>query len=59
MYVTLELENGIAADEVKWSSSDTSVATVYTGNVTALGRFALNTTVQLPSVSFAATFESA
>ena len=38
IYITLELENGISADEVKWSSSDTSVATVYNGNVTALGK---------------------
>ena len=38
VYLTLELENGIAADEVKWSSSDPSVATVYNGNVTALGK---------------------
>ena len=38
VYVTLELENGIAPESVKWSTSDSSVATVYNGNVTALGR---------------------
>lgn len=38
VYVTLELENGISADSVKWSTSDSSIATVYNGNVTALGR---------------------
>ena len=38
LYVTLELENGIAAESVKWSTSDSSVATVYNGNVTAIGK---------------------
>ena len=37
-YVTLELEGGIVADDVKWSTSDSSVATVYNGNVTAIGK---------------------
>ena len=37
-YVTLELENGISPESVKWSTSDSSIATVYNGNVTALGR---------------------
>ena len=26
------------ADDVKWSTSDSSVATVYNGNVTAIGK---------------------
>lgn len=38
VYVTLELENGISAESVTWSTSDSSIATVYNGNVTALGR---------------------
>lgn len=38
VYITLELENGIAAEDVKWSTSDSSVATVYNGNVTAIGK---------------------
>ena len=38
VYVTLELENGISAESVKWSTSDSSIATVYNGQVTALGR---------------------
>ena len=38
VYITLELENGISPESVKWSTSDSSVATVYNGNVTALGR---------------------
>lgn len=38
VYVTLELENGISPESVKWSTSDSSIATVYNGNVTALGR---------------------
>lgn len=38
VYVTLELENGITAESVKWSTSDSSIATVYNGNVTAIGR---------------------
>ena len=38
VYVTLELENGISADSVKWSTSDSGVATVYNGNVTAIGK---------------------
>lgn len=38
VYVTLELENGIAPENVKWSTTDSSVATVYNGNVTALGK---------------------
>ena len=38
VYITLELENGIAAEDVKWSTSDSSIATVYNGNVTAIGR---------------------
>ena len=37
VYFTLELENGISADSVNWSSSDTTVATVYNGNVTSIG----------------------
>ena len=35
---TLELENGITAESVKWSTSDSSIATVYNGNVTAIGK---------------------
>lgn len=38
VYVTLELENGISAESVKWSTSDSSIATVYNGNVTALNK---------------------
>ena len=38
VYITLELEGGIVADDVKWSTSDSSVATVYNGNVTAIGK---------------------
>lgn len=38
VYITLELENGLTAESVKWSTSDSSVATVYNGNVTALGK---------------------
>lgn len=38
LYVTLELENGIAAEDVKWSTSDSSIANVYNGNVTGIGR---------------------
>ena len=38
VYVTLELENGISLESVKWSTSDSSIATVYNGQVTALGR---------------------
>lgn len=38
VYITLELENGIAAEDVKWSTSDSSIATVYNGNVTAIGK---------------------
>ena len=38
VYVTLELENGITAESVKWSTSDSSIATVYNGNVTAIGK---------------------
>lgn len=38
VYVTLELENGIAPENVKWSTSDSSIATVYNGNVTAIGK---------------------
>lgn len=38
VYVTLELENGITAESVKWSTSDSSIATVYNGNVTAVGK---------------------
>lgn len=38
VYITLELENGISPESVKWSTSDSSVATVYNGNVTALGK---------------------
>lgn len=37
VYVTLEAE-GIAAEDIKWSTSDSRIATVYNGNVTALGR---------------------
>lgn len=37
LFITLELEGGIAPEDVKWSSSDTSVATVYDGNVTSVG----------------------
>lgn len=36
--ITLELENGIAPESVKWSTTDSSIATVYNGNVTVLGR---------------------
>ena len=38
VYITLELENGISAESVKWTTSDSGVATVYNGNVTAIGR---------------------
>ena len=38
VYVTLELENGISAESVTWSTSDSGVATVYNGNVTAIGK---------------------
>ena len=38
VYITLELENGISADSVKWSTSDSGVANVYNGQVTAIGR---------------------
>lgn len=38
VYITLELENGISAESVKWSTSDSSVATVFNGNVTAIGK---------------------
>ncbi len=38
VYITLELENGIAAEDVKWSTSDSGIATVYNGNVTAIGK---------------------
>lgn len=38
VYITLELENGIAAESVKWSTSDSGIATVYNGNVTAIGK---------------------
>ncbi len=38
VYITLELDNNIPAENVKWSTSDSSVATVYNGNVTAIGR---------------------
>lgn len=38
VYITLELENGVSAESVKWSTTDSSVATVYNGNVTAVGR---------------------
>ena len=37
VYITLELEGGIAAEDVRWTTSDSSVATVYNGNVTAIG----------------------
>lgn len=38
VYITLEPENGISASDVKWSTTDSSVATVWGGNVTAIGR---------------------
>lgn len=38
VYFTLELENGISADSVKWSTSDSSIANVYNGTVTAMGK---------------------
>ena len=38
VYITLELENGISAESVKWTTSDSGIATVYNGNVTAIGR---------------------
>ncbi len=38
VYITLELDNNIPAESVKWSTSDSSVATVYNGNVTAIGK---------------------
>jgi len=38
VYITLELDNDIPAENVKWSTSDSSVATVYNGNVTAIGK---------------------
>ena len=38
VYITLELEGGIAAEDVRWTTSDSSVATVYNGNVTAIGK---------------------
>ena len=38
VYIDLELENGISADSVKWSTSDSGVANVYNGQVTAIGR---------------------
>ena len=36
VYVTLELENGISPESVTWSTTDSGVATVYNGNVTAI-----------------------
>lgn len=38
VYIELELENGISADSVKWTTSDSSIANVYNGQVTAIGR---------------------
>lgn len=38
VYTVLELEGGIAAEDVEWMTSDSSVANVYNGTVTALGR---------------------
>lgn len=38
VYITLELEGGVSAESVKWTTTDSSVATVYNGNVTAVGR---------------------
>lgn len=38
VYVTLELEGGIAAEDVDWTTSDSGVATVFNGNVTALNK---------------------
>lgn len=38
VYFTLELENGISADSVSWSTSNSGVANVYNGVVTALGK---------------------
>lgn len=38
VYITLELDNDIPVESVKWSTSDSSVATVYNGNVTAIGK---------------------
>lgn len=36
VYFTLELENGISADSVSWSTSDSSIANVYNGKVTSM-----------------------
>lgn len=36
--VTLELEDGVSPEDVAWSSSDPSIATVEGGNVTAVGK---------------------
>ncbi len=38
VYITLELDNNIPAESVKWSTSDSSVANVNNGNVTAMGK---------------------
>lgn len=38
VYITLELDNNIPVESAKWSTSDSSVATVYNGNVTAVGK---------------------
>lgn len=38
VYFTLELENGISANSVNWSTSDPEVATVYNGAVTSVGK---------------------
>ena len=38
VYFTLELEGGLVADDVRWVTSDSSVANVYNGVVTAIGK---------------------
>lgn len=38
VYVTLEVEGGVSAEDIKWSTSDSGVASVYNGNVTCVGR---------------------
>lgn len=37
-YVTLELENGLSVKDVIWSTSDSQIATVYNGKVTAVDK---------------------
>lgn len=38
VYFTLELENGVSPESVTWSTTDSSIATVYNGRVTAMGK---------------------